>query len=122
MKFHQTAPDENFKGLRMVSEGGQWEVGLCPVFFGVRVRAGRVGDGACAIDLCAGADKAHIDTLLKMVLTLLSPFSESARAGDVSRLIPSFETKPVFNDEKFMREFTALCANAAKVAAAVKSN
>lgn len=55
MKFTKTEPNENFF-YRWVSENNIWEVGFTQMLFGVRVRAGKVGDIGCELDYCAGAD------------------------------------------------------------------
>jgi hypothetical protein len=109
MKFRPAEPDENFKLLRMLSTGGRWEVGLCPVFFGVRVRAGIVGDCGPSIDLCAGNDSARIDLLLKLVVSFLRNFPESATGREVSSVLPLNTIKPVWNDPAFMDKFIPLC-------------
>lgn len=109
MKFHPAEPNDGLKLLRMVSAGGRWEVGLHPVMFGVRVRAGLAGDMTYAIDLCAGNDPARIDLLLKLVVAFLDRFPESVRDGEVSRAVPLNTVKPVWNDAAFMEKFLPLC-------------
>lgn len=98
MEFHQAEPTENLSMLRLVSAGGRWELGLWPVLFGVRVRAGVVGEMTCAVDYCAGANVPDMLTLLHVVRRILEGFGEDVPAYVVERALPVQDLKPVFRD------------------------
>lgn len=92
---------------RFVSESGAWFVGLGPVLYGVRVRAGRTEDGWYAVDLCGGADQFFTAQLLASVTTVLEALPESASPYAVQRLFPEYRVRPLHKDVAFragMRE------------------
>jgi hypothetical protein len=101
MTFTKTEPTENFDIERWVSSGGVWEIGFYRVMFGVRVRMGRVGEGYCILDLCAGADVTLRHDILRCVMCVLIPAKEDLTEGDLARLFPcvSSEKKPINLDE-----------------------
>ena len=107
MKFQQTDPDENYPLLKLVSENGRWEIGLTPVMFGVRVRGGLAGDGWCPIDYCGGDDRAFVGQLLAVMVQILETYPESISPGEISTLLPDYETKPISNDPcwKYLQEW-----------------
>lgn len=79
----------------MVSDTGKWELGLVPMLFGVRVRAGLNGADWCEIDYCAGADQAFQLELLITVLTILESFPESTTPHELHERMPGFQRKPI---------------------------
>lgn len=99
MKFHLAETNENFPLLRYVSEGGQWQIGLVPMLFGVRVRAGRTDDRyTVALDYCAGADLQFQRELLATVIVILSEIPEEATHRDIHRFFPESTVKPIDRD------------------------
>lgn len=93
--FHKAEPDENFPLYRAVSEDGSYEVGLTPMLFGVRVRAGRVGAMSADIDYCAGADIGFQFQLLTTIIAILETIPVGTSSGDICRLMPRYEKRPI---------------------------
>ena len=98
MKFKLTEPNQNYPKARYESENGIWEVGLFPVLFGVRIRAGLRGAGWCTVDYCAGADYQIQTLLLAMIITMLEQLPEDIAEHKISEALPRFEIKPINND------------------------
>lgn len=98
MKFVPTAPDENYPFLKFVTEDGRWEAGLCPVMYGVRVRAGPANSGTCAVDYCAGPDRLFQYQLLDTIIQILETFSSSVTEREIQDILPSYERKPINQD------------------------
>jgi len=107
MILNDTPDDlENQMLQRKVSANGLIEIGLYPVMFGVRVRAGFVGSHYSHLDWCAGASPEHIQSLYKIAVTILEARSEDRFCFNgipgVSRV------KPYFNDPEFLKEIAKL--------------
>lgn len=83
---------------RWTSENGVWEIGVHPVMFGKRIRAGRVDRPFCAIDLCAGGDEDVLKQLAVLVMYVLESFPEDVLEREVEDLMPWCRTKPINND------------------------
>ena len=99
MRFRRVPPDDNFSMLRLVSEGGKWEVDLYPVLFGVRIRCGQVGACAVVLDYCAGADINLRVEILLLVLQVLEAMDEaSTTEGDIDRAFPKWTRRPIDRD------------------------
>jgi hypothetical protein len=98
MKFTRAEPSPNYPICRLISETGKWELGLVPMLFGVRVRAGLNGAEWCDIDYCAGADQAFQVELLITVLTILESFPESITSSELYKRMPGFKRKPINQD------------------------
>lgn len=98
MEFAKAKPNINFPVGRWVSEGGIWEIGFCPVLYGIRVRFGKVGSASVVLDYCAGDDKLFALELLGTMMQILSVFPESTAKQEISRLFPSFTIKPINQD------------------------
>lgn len=107
MKFTPTPPDDGYL-TRFVSESGAWEVGLGPVMYGIRVRAGRVGDGHYAVDLCGGADQFFTAQLLASVTIVLEALPEHVSPGAVYKLFPTYRVRPLHKDATFLADLRAL--------------
>lgn len=98
MTFKKAPLCENFPISHWVSTGGQWEIGLYPMIFGVRVRCGRVGAGYVALDLCAGADPKFQLELLRCVMIVLIPVSEDILEAAMQAIFPRCDRKPINTD------------------------
>ncbi len=98
MKFTRVDPDENFPSGKWVSENNIWELGFCPVMYGVRVRFSRVGNGWVNLDYCAGDSAGFALILLATVARILEPLPESVTGAEIERLFPRFEVKPIDRD------------------------
>lgn len=77
------------------SENNVWEIGIYPVMFGVRVRAGKVGCQGLDIDYCAGTDPVFLGQLLTTVMTILETFPESLNSQELHTILPMYNKKPI---------------------------
>jgi hypothetical protein len=98
MKFKMAEREPNYDRLKLVSEGGIWELGLWSVMFGVRVRMGRAGLFYVNLDYCAGADSLFQMELLNAIHIILLEVPESIRDHDLEGMFPPFEIKPINRD------------------------
>ncbi len=73
-------------------------MGISPVIFGVRVRAGEVGAPGVDIDYCAGADQAFSILLLFTIITILETFPVGTSMGEISEGLPTYERRPIDQD------------------------
>ena len=99
MTFSVAERDINFPIMRFVSENQRWEVGISPVLFGMRVRAGIVGSDWVHVDYCAGANRAFALLLLATVVEILSTLPEDISGGEVERMMPAWKRRPIDQDE-----------------------
>lgn len=97
MRF-RPAPADEVLFVRLVSEGGQWQLGLHRVLFGVRVMAFRTGSMFVAVNYCAGREPYLMQRLLTAIQVILERFPESAREVDVEAVMPGFSVKPIWQD------------------------
>lgn len=94
MKFHRVEPDGNFRTLKLVSEGGRWELGLSPYSHGMRLRMGRAGRPPHAMDFCLGRDVSLFPKVLLAVLRRLEPLEETAGTEMIDAAFPWAGTRP----------------------------
>ena len=94
MTFQRAEPTANYRVLRLLSEGGRWEVGLSDYARGIRIRMGRTGRPPAVIDFCLGGDASLYPNVLLAVLARLEPVQESASAAEIDALFPWAGTKP----------------------------
>jgi hypothetical protein len=97
--FTETGDTEELL-YRQVSDDNRIEMGVGPVMFGFRVRAGFTGDDGFYIDYCAGADVEFLKTLYALVLLGL----QKHRFAD----FPKQEMKPFYNDPVHFAELIKL--------------
>ena len=103
---------ENGMFRRKVSDDGKYEIGIHPVLFGFRIRAGRVGDMGCRIDYCCQTDKA----LIKLVYNCV----QSVIQTRVARNEPVFDNFPVpenklYNDPLALTELIQMTIDAEEI-------
>ena len=94
MKFLRGEPAFHYRALRMVSEGGIWELGLCPYSHGMRLRMGRTGRPPSVLDFCLGHDSALILPVLTAVLGRLDPLAEATSAAGIDAVFPWAGSRP----------------------------
>lgn len=94
MKFLRSEPAFHYRALRMVSEGGAWELGLSPYSYGVRLRMGRIGRPPSVLDFCMGHDTNLFMPVLTAVLGRLDHLVESASANEIDAVFPWAGTRP----------------------------
>jgi hypothetical protein len=94
------APDDPFNAmyLRLVSENGIVEMGVYPVLFGFRVRAGFCGDPGVCLDWCAGHDWSNVERLYAICRAILLKRPEER---PFSGLPGHSQVKPFFLDHGF---------------------
>lgn len=83
---------------RWTSENGVWEIGVYPVMYGKRIRAGIVKSPCCAVDLCAGRDEDVLKELAVLVMYILESFPEDVKTSEVEEVFPFCRVKPINND------------------------
>lgn len=105
MKFNKTDIIHEEMYNRMISENGVIHIGIYPVAFGFRVRAGYMdNDTGVEIDYCGGADPKQVSWLYYAVKTILEKREENS---DVFAELPSCsKIKPFFNDFDFLEFIT----------------
>lgn len=105
LKFKETQPTEETGFLyQMISECGKVEIGIFPVIYGFRVRAGYVGDGSCRLDYCCGNSQIMTEILFSMVKNVL----EQREAGRSLWIFPKQVRKPFFQNDHEFTEFISM--------------
>ena len=84
--------------ITYASETGRWELGIWPVMFGFRVRAGLAGDGFVAVDYCAADQTIFLRELFAVVMLILEQLPEDTQPGELYRILPGHEVKPINQD------------------------
>lgn len=103
MKFLEAEDDnENHLYQRLVSEDGKIEMGIYPVMFGYRVRAGFVGNGIYELDWCGGDDQKQLELLYYIMKNILE------YRGSFTLIPPSSMVKPFYNDEPFVNRINLM--------------
>jgi hypothetical protein len=92
--FRHANPNNNFRALRLLSEGGRWELGLSPYHQGMRLRMGLAGRPPQVMDFCLGRDEALFPKLLVAVLRRLESLDESTTPREVDAAFPWAGTRP----------------------------
>jgi len=87
---------------RLVSEDGKIEMGIHPVLFGYRVRAGYIGDMAYKFDWCGGDDQSQVEMLYSIAKNVLE------HKNGFEGIPPCSKIKPFFNDKEFVKEIESL--------------
>lgn len=95
MRFRLAPTEPNFDLIKLVSEGGEWELGLWSVMFGVRLRFGRTGAMSVELDYCAGADEIFQLELLNAIHIILQEVPETVTDGELQRMFPDYVLKPI---------------------------
>lgn len=90
--------EENQIFSRRVSPCGKMFIGIYPVLFGKRIRAGYVGSDFVIIDWCCGSDQEY----LKIAYSILLGYMQNG--GKFSDLPGSSNIKPWYNDPEFCKE------------------
>lgn len=94
MNFRRASPNSHFRSLRLVSEGGRWELGLSPYSHGMRLRMGLAGRPPQVMDFCLGRDAEFFPKVLVAVLKRLDPLDELSAPDAVDAAFPWAGTRP----------------------------
>lgn len=98
MRFTPAEPDDHYQFGHLISKGGRWEMGIYPVLFGYRVRAGLIGSMCCSVDYCAANQTDFLLQLFVTVLSILESLPEDVTPGELERMLPRFRIKPINQD------------------------
>lgn len=88
--------------FRLVSTCKRVEMGVYPVIFGARIRAGFVGTGVCEIDWCMGNDSGVATAFYHILKGYIETFEQGENPFE--NLPGLSKVKPVWNDEDFMQQ------------------
>ncbi len=94
MTFHRVTPNAEYRALRLCSEGGNWELGMTPYSYGMRMRMGLPGRPPRIIDFCMGHDKSLFPKVLIAILDRLAPLEDSSTAAEIDQAFPWSGTRP----------------------------
>lgn len=94
MTFRRATPNASYRVLRLLSDGGRWELGLSHYPRGIRIRMGRAGLPPAVIDFCLGGNTSLYPPVLLAVLARLQPAPESATPAEIDALFPWAGTRP----------------------------
>jgi hypothetical protein len=80
------------------------EVGIYPVLYGFRVRAGTIGEPICHVDWCCGDSHATVQVYLQLLIEILE--ARIAQEIPLSHLFEGIpiasRVKPLVNDVEFL--------------------
>jgi hypothetical protein len=94
MTFRHVTSNNHFRALRLLSEGGRWELGLSPYHQGMRLRMGLAGRPPQVMDFCLGRDEALFAKVLVAVLRRLEALDEFSTPREVDAAFPWAGTRP----------------------------
>lgn len=94
MTFHRVSPNGHFRALRLLSEGGRWELGMSPYSHGMRMRMGFTGRPPQVIDFCMGRDESLFPQVLVAVVKRLEGLEENSTQEAVDAAFPWAGTRP----------------------------
>jgi len=94
MKFERVSPNGHYRALRLLSEGGRWELGMSPYRHGTRMRMGLTGRPPGVMDFCMGRDGALFPEILLAVLHRLQSLDEMTTPSEIDAAFPWAETRP----------------------------
>ncbi len=93
MTFHRAEPNKHYRTLRLVSEGGKWELGMSP-YNGMRMRMGHADRPPQVIDFCMGRDNTLFPEILIAILRRLDPLEENITPIEIDAAFPWHGTRP----------------------------
>jgi hypothetical protein len=94
VNFRRAEPTCEYRALRLLSEGGRWELGLTPYRNGTRIRMGAAGRPPSVIDFCLGHDTRLLAPALLAIAERLRGIPESAAAEEIDAAFPWAGTRP----------------------------
>lgn len=94
MTFKRVSPNGHFRTLRLLSEGGCWELGMSPYSHGMRLRMGKTGRPPQVLDVCLGRDAGLFPKVLVAVLRRLETLDEASTPHEIDTLFPWSGTRP----------------------------
>lgn len=112
MNFRRQPPAPSYRILRLVSEGGRWELGLNDYRDGLRLRMGHCGKPPAVMDFCLGHRREIWWGVLAAVLRRLAGIGEAATADEIDALFPWAGGRPdlaVHLDALLVRDGECIC-------------
>lgn len=113
-RFTDAEDDENliFRKVR-----GDIEIGICPMLYSFRIRAGVIGDGYVYVDYDAGKDVKDIEMVYGLVLSIISKRMDEMEKGlhkremahRVFKDFPIQERKPMTLDPDCFNKLDEMC-------------
>lgn len=99
-------PDHTENGMffRHETEDGKWEVGIYPVLYGFRIRAGEVGSCMCRLDMCIGDNWLLMYAIFPIVCNIIE---QRGHVPDI-REWPAAQIKPVWKDPEYMVQLSLM--------------
>jgi hypothetical protein len=94
VNFLRVDPNSQFRALRLLSEGGCWELGMNPYSHGMRLRMGAAGRPPQVMDFCMGRDETLFPRVLVAVLKRLQPLDETSLPCVIDAAFPWCGTRP----------------------------
>ena len=94
MIFSRVEPGGEYRALRMLSETGRWELGLCLFASGMRLRMGRAGRPPQVLDFCLGTNPALFLPVFDAVYRRLQPLPETSSPAEIDAVFPWVGTRP----------------------------
>lgn len=105
LKFKEVEPDQDAAFLyEMRSECNQVTIGVYPVIYGYRVRAGMVGDMFYFLDYCCGNQQDMVEAIFSVTKNILEQREVDKGLWD----FPRQDLKPFYKNPKEFAEFTAM--------------
>jgi hypothetical protein len=109
MTFHRVTPNAEYRSLRLLSEGGTWELGMSPYSHGMRLRMGHAGRPPRLMDFCMGQDAILWPQVLVAVVDRLKIIPEEQSAEEIDGRFPWAGTRPDLADH--LLELLAECTS-----------
>ena len=94
MTFKRVSPNGHFRALRLLSEGGCWELGMSSYSHGMRLRMGKAGKPPRVLDVCLGRDATLFPKVLVAVLRKLEALDEISAPHEIDACFPWSGTRP----------------------------
>ncbi len=94
MNFRRVDPNGHYRSIRLLSDGGRWELGLSHYQHGMRLRMGLAGRPPQVMDFCLGRDGVLFSKVLVAMLGRLDSVDEMAAPDEVDALFPWVRTRP----------------------------
>jgi hypothetical protein len=107
-RFIDSEDDENliFRKIR-----GNIEIGICPMLYSFRIRAGVVGEGYCWLDYDAGKTIKEIEDVYSLVLSIINKRMDDnvSKPHEIFRDFPRQQRKPMILDYDCFIKLSEMC-------------
>ena len=100
--------DTKFPIVKFVSINHEWEMGVRPVIYGVRVSGNRTRSDTYCFDYCAGNNYDFAMQLFRTMQAILMALPESITERELERMLPTFAVRPIDRDPTCWQELQRL--------------